>query len=270
MTTPDSFITMPASQLQRLAEACLEEIKAERQEIFEQYVAEESALDLVKAKSWWRMFWFEFKPRSRKELYDDFRNDMHWSWEYRVHRYDSYNAANELLAGLSLANKREVQVSLKTLGLISCSASRSINFEAHPYRVLSSSPKLAGSVRQGRRESLQSGTVSGWPWRSTSTSRIVRIRRKLGFGVQLPNLARCRTMALLLTEEQKYRKLLLTLVWRHTHKDFKGKFSDGTKTVLKFVPSKGTCLVPLDSLTDQELFDKIPTRFKPEPPKGAK
>lgn len=59
------------------------------------------------------------------------------------------------------------------------------------------------------------------------------------------------------------RKKLLALAWKHTNKNFKGKYEDGTKSVLKHFGDKGTCLVPLDSLTDEELLAKIPTRFRP-------
>jgi hypothetical protein len=54
------------------------------------------------------------------------------------------------------------------------------------------------------------------------------------------------------------RKTLERLAWKHTHRDFKGKLEDGTKTVLKLIPGKGTCLVSLSSLTDEELLEKLP------------
>lgn len=62
------------------------------------------------------------------------------------------------------------------------------------------------------------------------------------------------------------RKKLLSLCWKHTHNDFKGKSKDGTKSVLKLVPGVGTCSVALTSLTDEELLEKIPTKFRPVNP----
>lgn len=62
------------------------------------------------------------------------------------------------------------------------------------------------------------------------------------------------------------RKKLESLVWKHTHKDFKGVWTseDGTKTktVLHYVPAKGTCAVSLSSLTDEELYEKLPSKVK--------
>lgn len=43
------------------------------------------------------------------------------------------------------------------------------------------------------------------------------------------------------------------LAWEQKHKDFKGTYPDGTRAVLKLVEGKGTCLVPLDSLTVEDL-----------------
>ncbi len=65
-----------------------------------------------------------------------------------------------------------------------------------------------------------------------------------------------------LTTEEKMRKELLRLAWKHTHKDFRGKYEDGTKSVLRMT-DKGTCLVSLNSLTNAELLEKIPTCFRP-------
>ena len=50
----------------------------------------------------------------------------------------------------------------------------------------------------------------------------------------------------------------LKLVWRHTHRDFKGVAEDGTKRVLLFVPGVGTCSVPLETLTDEQIEAKLP------------
>lgn len=58
------------------------------------------------------------------------------------------------------------------------------------------------------------------------------------------------------------RKKLESLVYKHTHADFKGRFEDGTRTILKFVPSVGTCVVALSSLTDEELVEKLPRKVR--------
>jgi hypothetical protein len=50
----------------------------------------------------------------------------------------------------------------------------------------------------------------------------------------------------------------LNAVYRATHADFKGKLPDGTRTVLLLVPNKGTCLVPLDELPDEEIERRLP------------
>lgn len=54
-----------------------------------------------------------------------------------------------------------------------------------------------------------------------------------------------------LTKEQK-----LALIWRHTHKDYKGNTPGLGKTVLVF--RQGTCLAPLDQLTDDEVGGFMP------------
>lgn len=53
------------------------------------------------------------------------------------------------------------------------------------------------------------------------------------------------------------REQELRLIWRHTHRDFKGKLPDGTKTVL-VLRAGGTTMVPLDQLTDDEIAAKMP------------
>lgn len=58
------------------------------------------------------------------------------------------------------------------------------------------------------------------------------------------------------------RKAALKLIYRHTHKDYKGKFPDGTKTIL--VCRGGTCLVALDDLTDTEIADRLPSAQRME------
>ena len=58
------------------------------------------------------------------------------------------------------------------------------------------------------------------------------------------------------------RARLEALVWRNTHADFRGKREDGTKCVLHFVPNSGTCSVPLASLTDAQLIEKLPRKVR--------
>lgn len=60
-----------------------------------------------------------------------------------------------------------------------------------------------------------------------------------------------------LTKAQK-----LTLIYRHTHKDYKGNHPELGKTVL--VLRGATCLVPLDQLTEEEIADKLPYSLKKE------
>lgn len=48
----------------------------------------------------------------------------------------------------------------------------------------------------------------------------------------------------------------LTLIYRHTHRDYKGRLN-GQRTVLT-LRQGGTTLVQLDSLTDAEIADKLP------------
>jgi hypothetical protein len=53
------------------------------------------------------------------------------------------------------------------------------------------------------------------------------------------------------------RKELETLVWKKTHRDFRGtQVRKHGRRVLHFVSGQGTCLVPLSSLTDEELQQK--------------
>ena len=56
------------------------------------------------------------------------------------------------------------------------------------------------------------------------------------------------------------RKKLESLVYKHTHKDFKGKI-DGNRTILVGTP-EGTCLVFLSSLTDEQLWSRVPQKVK--------
>lgn len=49
----------------------------------------------------------------------------------------------------------------------------------------------------------------------------------------------------------------LTLIYRHTPRDYKGRREDGTRCILVFEPGVGTCSVPLDSLTDAQVANKL-------------
>lgn len=61
-----------------------------------------------------------------------------------------------------------------------------------------------------------------------------------------------------LTREKK-----LALIYRHTHRDFKGKLN-GEKSILVFRTGEGTCLVTLNALTDAEIADKLPSALRRE------
>jgi hypothetical protein len=55
------------------------------------------------------------------------------------------------------------------------------------------------------------------------------------------------------------RPQLEALVWKHTHKDFRGKSDDGTKCVLHLNTDKGgTESWPLSKFSDGQLIDKLP------------
>lgn len=54
-----------------------------------------------------------------------------------------------------------------------------------------------------------------------------------------------------MTEDQ--RKQALKVIWRTTHKDFKDKTFAGEKTIMVY--RKGTCIVLLNDLTDEEIMD---------------
>ncbi len=66
-----------------------------------------------------------------------------------------------------------------------------------------------------------------------------------------------------MTREQK-----LNLIYRHTHRDFKGVYSK-TRYILAF-RSEGTCSVPLTNLTPEEVEDRLPYALKLEANRKAK
>lgn len=53
-----------------------------------------------------------------------------------------------------------------------------------------------------------------------------------------------------MTRDQK-----LKLVWKHTHRDYKGTMN-GIKTIMVY--RQGTCLVALSDLTDKEIETRLP------------
>lgn len=50
----------------------------------------------------------------------------------------------------------------------------------------------------------------------------------------------------------------LTAIYRATHRDYKGKLPDGTRTIMIY--RNGTCLVALDDLTDAEIERLLPLK----------
>lgn len=52
------------------------------------------------------------------------------------------------------------------------------------------------------------------------------------------------------------------LVWKHTHRDYKGVGADGVRRVLHMITNQGTCSVPLSSLTEEELRAKLPRSIR--------
>jgi hypothetical protein len=67
--------------------------------------------------------------------------------------------------------------------------------------------------------------------------------------------------------EPKKRKKLEALVYKHTHRDFRGSFEvDGIKqkSVLRSIDGQGTCLVLLSSFTDEDLVKRLPLHLQSE------
>jgi hypothetical protein len=54
------------------------------------------------------------------------------------------------------------------------------------------------------------------------------------------------------------RKKLEALLWKHTHRDYRLKRANGEKCVLHNEVGHGTCLVPIASLTDEQVLEKLP------------
>lgn len=64
------------------------------------------------------------------------------------------------------------------------------------------------------------------------------------------------------------RAKLLTLIYRHTPRDYKGRLN-GERTVL-VLRKGGTTLVPLSALTDEEIHRMLPYATKKEAQRLAK
>jgi hypothetical protein len=62
---------------------------------------------------------------------------------------------------------------------------------------------------------------------------------------------------------QKARKHALTLIYRHTSRDYKGRLADGTRSIL-VLRNGGSTLAPLDQLTDAEIARLIPSAQRQE------
>lgn len=59
------------------------------------------------------------------------------------------------------------------------------------------------------------------------------------------------------------RRALEALVWKHTHRDYRGRGPDGVRRVLHLNPETGaTESWPLASFTDAELVAKLPSRVR--------
>jgi hypothetical protein len=63
------------------------------------------------------------------------------------------------------------------------------------------------------------------------------------------------------TNEAKARKKLEALLWKHTHRDFRGKLDDGSKTVLMGT-AQGTVSVCIARMTDAEIIAKLPRSIR--------
>lgn len=61
--------------------------------------------------------------------------------------------------------------------------------------------------------------------------------------------------------QRKNRKKLEFLVWKYTHSDYKGKWSDGSKYIMRGKDG-GSHLFSLDLLTDDALIAALPERIR--------
>ncbi len=62
------------------------------------------------------------------------------------------------------------------------------------------------------------------------------------------------------------RKALEQAVYQNKDPDFRGTGPlPGTRSILGFVPGLGTCTLPLQAMSEQELLSHLPTKFLDEP-----
>ena len=58
------------------------------------------------------------------------------------------------------------------------------------------------------------------------------------------------------------RKQLEALVWKHTHRDYRGKI-DGKRNIMGMDPKTGgSCLVFLHQMTEEELIEALPSKIR--------
>lgn len=58
------------------------------------------------------------------------------------------------------------------------------------------------------------------------------------------------------------RTQLEALVWRETHRDYKGKRDDGKRCINHYLPEHGTCSIALADLTLGELLDHLSSSLR--------
>jgi len=63
-------------------------------------------------------------------------------------------------------------------------------------------------------------------------------------------------------EAEKAHQKALALIYRHTHRDYKGNYG-GVKSIM-VCRDGASCLVPLDGLTEAEVADRLPYAMKKE------
>lgn len=64
------------------------------------------------------------------------------------------------------------------------------------------------------------------------------------------------------TEAEKAHQKALTLIYRHTHRDYRGNYG-GVKSIM-VCRGGASCVVPLDGLTEAEVADRLPYAMKKE------
>jgi hypothetical protein len=63
--------------------------------------------------------------------------------------------------------------------------------------------------------------------------------------------------------ESTHRPAALRLIYKHTHRDFKGRIGKA-RTILAQDKDGATCLVELDGLTDEQVMLKLPFAIRAE------